>query len=354
MSRLAAFLFAMLMMAAPAFAQTVSDGFTVRGIDVDVTAASANAAKEEAVAEAQRKAFRELLDRLITSAGDRDRLPKTDALAYVRDYTVEQERTSAVRYIASLTVRFNPGAVKKLLRDAGIAYAEARTRPVVVVPLYRNAAGVALWDDPNPWRTAWAGVGGGGLVPLVVPPGDLSDVQTLTPDQALANDAARLTTLGARWRTSDVLVALAAPAGDGKRLDVTLTGLPGTPLPFDSVAYDAKAGETADQLLARAARDVARAVDAAYKQANAAGGGAAEALSAIVPLSGFEDWLAVRDRLSHVPLVRSWELVSLSKAEAAVVLHAAADQEKVKAALANAGLRLEWGGSFWTMRTAGR
>ena len=350
---LAAFLFVLLVAVAPAFGQGVSDSFTVHGIDVDVTAASVNAAKDEAIAEGQRKGFRELLERL-TAPSDRDRLPKVDGLAYVRDYAIDQERGSAVRYIASLTVRFNPGAVKKLLRDAGISFTEARTRPVVVVPLYKSAAGVALWDDPNPWRVAWAGIGGGGLVPLVVPPGDLADAQTLTPEQAQAADAAHLAAEGARWRTSDVLVAVATASADGRRLDVALSGLPGTPLPFEAVAYDIKPGETADLLVARAARDVARAIDAAYKQSNAVEGERAESLSAIVSLSGLDDWLAVRERLSHVPQVRSWELVSLSKAEAAVVLHTAVGPEKVKAALANAGLQLEWGGSFWTMRTAGK
>ncbi len=336
----------------PAFAQGVADAYTVRGVEVDTSAANANAAKTQAVADAQRQAFQQLLERL-TSPADIARLPKVDAANYVRDYGIEQERTTAVRYVATLTVRFNPTAVKKLLRDAGVAFTETRSRVVVVVPVLTIQGRQALWDDPNPWRSAWGGVPGG-LVPLVVPSGDLTDLQNLTAAQALAKDPQALANEGARWRTPDVLVAAATLAPDGRRLDVALFGLPGTPQPFDSVAYDLKAGETADQMMLRAARDVARAIDTGYKQANLMQFDRSEALATIVPLGGLEDWLAVRERLGRVPQVRGYEVVSLSKSEADLVLHIAGDQDKVKAALATAGLPLEWVDGNWTMHVAGR
>lgn len=349
---------ALLFAAVPAFAQAVVDAFTVRGVEVDSSASNANAAKDQALADGQRQAFGQLLERL-TAAADRARLPKADALAYVRDYTIDQERSSSTRYLATLTVRFNPSAVKKLLREAGISFTDARTRPVVVIPLLRMADRSLLWDDPNagptnPWRAAWAGLDGGGLVPLAVPAGDAVDQQTLTAEQAAAGDVVRLAAEGARWHTSDVLTVAGTLSADGRRLEVTLSGLPGTPRPFDSVAYDLKAGETADQLMSRAARDIARAVDTGYKQANALNFDQSTTLSAIVPLAGLDDWLAVRDRLSRVPQVRSFEVVSLSRAEAALVLHVVGDQDKMRTALANAGLSLDWGDGYWTMRTAAR
>jgi hypothetical protein len=338
----------------PASAQALVDAFTVKGVDVDVTASSPAAAKDEAIATGQRIAFQQLLERL-TSPADHARLPNADALNFVRDYGIESERSSAVRYLATLTVRFNPAAVRKLLKDAGIAFTDARSRPVVVVPVLQSPGRAAvLWDDPNPWRTAWAGLGGGGLVPLVVPVGELADLQALSAEQALAGDAERLTAEGARWRTSDVMVAAGTLAADGRRLDVALSGLPGTPLPFPSVAYDIRPGESPEQMMARAARDLARALDLGYKQANLLQFDHADTLSALVPLSGLDEWLAVRERLSHVSLVRSTEVVSLSRTEAAVVLHVVGDPERVKGALANAGLALDLSDGLWTMRVAAR
>ena len=337
----------------PAAAQAPADAFTVQGVDVDVTAANPAAAKDEAIVTGQRQAFQQLLERL-TAPADHGRLPNVDALGFVRDYAIDAERRSAVRYLATLTVRFNPAAVRKLLKDAGIPFTDARSRPMVVVPVLSVAGHALLWDDPNPWRAAWAGLGGGGLVPLAVPAGDATDSQALSVEQALAGDAEHLTAVGARWRTSDVMVAAAALSGDGKRLDVALSGLPGTPLPFPSVSYDLKGGETPEQMMLRAARDLARAVDVGYKQANLLQFDHADTLAAMAPLTGLEDWLSLRERLSHVPQVRSTEVVSLSRAEAALVLHVVGDIERVKAALANAGLALDSNDGLWTLKVAAR
>ena len=337
----------------PAWAQSALDVFTIHGVAVDVTADNGNAAKEQALADGQRQAFQQLLERL-TAPADRAKLPKADGPDYVRSFSIDDEHMSSVRYIATLTVRFNPAAVRKLLRDAGVPFTDTLGRPVVVVPVLKTEGRTILWDDPNPWRAAWTALNGGGLVPLVVPPGEVEDVQTLSPEQALAADPGQLAAEGARWQTTEVLVALASLAPNGKRLDVSLSALPGTPKPFDSVAYDLQTGETTDQMMVRAARDVSRALDAAYKQDAALQTGQTEALSAIVPLSGLDDWLAVRAGLARVPQIRSYEVVSLSKTEAALVLHTVGGHDRVKAALADAGLSMDWTDNYWTLRMAAK
>src|SRR3546814_5337389 len=83
-----------------------------------------------------------------------------------------------VRYLADLTFRFNPDQVRSLLRGAGVPFAETRSKPVVVLPVFGDsAAGPTLWTGTNPWRDVWAQRrGDDGLVPLTVPLGDLGDL----------------------------------------------------------------------------------------------------------------------------------------------------------------------------------
>lgn len=327
-----------------------ADAFAVRGLDVDITASNVASAKEQAIAEAERSGFRRLLERL-TQTVDHSKLPNADAIQYVRDVAIEQERSSAVRYIATLTVRYNAVAVKKLLRDSGLKYAEPRPRPVVVVPVFKaqGSGRPNLWDDPNPWRAAWISQGSGALVPLAVPTGDTADMAVLSAEKALANDAEALGVLGARFRTGDVLVAAAAVNAAGNALDVSLTGLPGVLKPYDVKTYPlSDAG--LDAVMRGAAVDIAQGLDAAYKQQNLLSFDRAAVMAAMVPLRGLEDWLAVRERLGRVPLVRRWEIVSLSREEAALQLHTLGDPEQVKATLGAAGLSLEWTDGYWTMR----
>ncbi len=337
---------------APAYAQNTSlDSFAVRGVDVDVTAANPQQAKDQAVAEGQRRAFRMLLERLVAPA-DQGRIPKADGVEYVRDFSVQSERWSSTRYIATLMVRFNPNSVRKLLQGANIAYAEPRSRAVVVVPVYRPGSGgrTLLWDEGNAWRAAWASLGGGGLVPLVLPVGDAADMQTITPEQAVAGNAEALQALGARWRSPDVMVVAAGLAPNGKTLDVTLQAGADVPKPFDTKTYTLADGESVDALLLRAARDIDRSIDAVFKQPNTLQFDRAGTIPAMIPLAGMGDWLDVRERLGRVNQVRRWELVSLSKTEAAVVLHVVGDQDQVRTALGGAGLALETQDGLWTLR----
>lgn len=335
-------------------AALAADAFAVRGIDVDVTAAGVAAAKDQALAEAERTGFRRLLERL-TMPADHGRLPNADALQYVRDVAIEQERSSAVRYIATLTVRYNPTSVKKLLRDANLKYAEPRPRPVVVVPVFKSQGGgrAMLWDDPNPWRGAWNAQGSGALVPIAVPTGDTADMAALTADKALAGDSEGLGILAARFRTPDVLVAVAAVNGAGTGLEVSLSGTAGVPRPFDAKTY-AIADGNIDAALRQAAADILLGLDSSYKQQNLLAFDRAASLATMVPLKGLDDWLAVRERLGRVPLVRGWEIVSLSKEEAALILHTVGEPDQVKATLASAGLLLDWNDGFWVMRTGAR
>ncbi|TAN63099.1 MAG: DUF2066 domain-containing protein [Magnetospirillum sp.] len=335
-------------------ASWAADAFAVRGIDVDVTAAAVAVAKEQALTEAQRTGFRRLLERL-TMPADHGRLPAADPLPYVRDVAIEQERSSAVRYIAILTVRYNAVAVKKLLRDAGLKYAEQRPRPVVIVPLLKPQGGgrPLLWDDPNPWRAAWLVQGTGALVPLALPTGDTADIAALTVEKALVHDAEGLGALAARFRTADVLVATASVNAAGTALEVSLGGTPGVLKPFDAKSFPlTDAG--LDAAMRTAAADIAQGLDAVYKQGNLLSFDRAATMAAMVQLRGLDDWLAVRERLGRVPLVRRWEIVSLSREEAALVLHTVGEPEQVKATLAAAGLAMEWSDGFWTMRPVER
>ena len=61
--------------------------------------------------------------------------------------------------------------------------------------------------------------------------------------------------------------------------------------------------------------------------------------------------MSVRDRLSRGGVVRSWELVSLTRSEAALVLHLAAEPDKSRTALAGLGFDLQFSDGFWLLKS---
>ena len=195
-----------------------ADVFTVSEVAVDISAKTGEAARTLAIAAGERTAFQRLLTRLVPKR-NRYRLPDpTDEAIQdlVRGFEVEEERPSARRYVATLTVRFKAKAVRRLLREAEIPFAETRSKPLIVLPVLQIGEELRLWKNPNPWREAWARRGrGGGLVPLIVPLGDLADVALITAEQALQGKAKPLRRIARRYGASDALIAVARVEENG-------------------------------------------------------------------------------------------------------------------------------------------
>ena len=197
-------------------AQSGADLFQVSGIKVDATAADAVAAREQALLQGQTEGLRRLMRRLVP-AEQHGRLPSVgpaEIERYVQNFEIADEQVGTNRYLARLTVRYEPDAVRELLQGAELGYAETVSQPIVVLPVYRIAGGAQLWPENNPWWQAWADhMDLERLLRLVLPLGDLQDMAAVTADQALAGDPAALAALGRRYGSDDVLVAIATPRG---------------------------------------------------------------------------------------------------------------------------------------------
>ncbi|MBV9523961.1 MAG: DUF2066 domain-containing protein [Alphaproteobacteria bacterium] len=334
-----------------------SDVFTIADVPVDATAASAAAAREAARLDGQRRAFRNLFERL-TLAADRNRLPKasdTQITEMVRDFEVANERRSAVRYLADYTFRFRPEPVRQVLRNAGIPFAETMSKPVTVVPVLTQGSGSVLWDDPNPWREAWASrKGSAGLVPLIVPLGDASDVAAIDAEKAVAADREALAAIASRYGGGDALVAQAVSSGEGGALAVTVKRISGTAA-SDIAGFSVRpdAGESQDAVMTRAVAQSVAAIEDAWKRETLLPSGQEAVLTAEVPIGQLSDWLAVRGRLAGLAAIKDSTLLSLDKHAAEVEIHYLGDPGKLQLALAQRDLVLVQNGSAWTLQRRG-
>jgi hypothetical protein len=341
-----------------AIAQQRADVFTVAPVAVDVTAANANAARDQAISEGERRGFDLLLQRL-TLVADRNRLPRVSAAQLndlVQSFEVAHERHSGVRYLADYTVHFRPEAVRQLLRQAGVGFAETRNKPVVILPVLRQDDRSVLWDDPNPWRDAWGSANPAtGLVPVARPLGELADVETIDAQAASRGDDERLQAISQRYGGDDVLVTQAVLKADGSAhaVDVTTTRYsPGSPGAEQTwvTAVRADPGESDRDMLARAAASTLAQMEEAWKAANILDYRQSGTILARVPATSLQDWLAVRDRLSGVPAVRGSRLLSLDRAEARIEIRYVGDPGQLRLALAQRDLELSGGDPEWVLQ----
>ena len=339
-------------------AAEIHDPFLVRNLVQDIRDSNLVQARNQALLLGQREAYQVLMQR-VTAQSDWPRIPKLDDSGIqdlVLDVGIDQEKQGPGRLIATLSVRFKTEGVRKLLRGAGIAYAEWRGRPLMVIPVWQTeTAGTVYAEGPNPWRDMWKAGTPEGLVALSVPDAKLlggmapTTLATVTPDE--------LAGLLTRLNTSDVLVVIAAPgkSENGQlKLDLTVAGSgPLASHMSGQRGLGGDAGESQEQLMLRAASELARGLDNEWKAGNLLQYDKQGTLMAMAPLSGFDEWLGLRDRLNRATAVRAYELAALSKTEAALVLHYVGEQGQLESMLMQNGLVLTWEDEHWALRGTG-
>jgi len=341
-------IFAALTLSAEPSAAQIVDPFTVEDVPIDARAGDTEKARLRALAMGRAEALRLLLRRLANTA-DYAKLPKIDdpgIVPLINGFSVREEKTSAVRYLALMTVRFKPDAIRRLLKDAEVSYVDTPSRPILVLPVYRIGGRATLWEPPNPWRDAWGRAPlKGGLVPFILALGDLIDLRSIDAKSALAGDTKKLAAIARQYNAGEVLVALAAETKN-KNLKtilrislwryVPLTGS------FES-AGSLRATQDDDRasMFFAAATAVARRIEKRWKKENQAIiGGEPKTVRVLVPIESLGQWTEIRQRISEVPLVKSTQVVQLSRQQAELELQYVGDLDRLRAGLAQRNIAM--------------
>jgi hypothetical protein len=218
------------------------DPLTVTDLVIDKTAPNPVEAREQAIADAPALAFQKLAERYDSKA----KVPK-NVSAMVQNFEIKGEQMSSTRYVAKFTVRFtdtvrnyidvkdymssSASSMSSSLESSGTEESEdaedsagaAVKTPagaVLVLPYYENMAGkTVLWEEPNPWRSAWQNEGAA-QSKFIVPLGDINDVSAGADDAVFSGNYAVIEKLRARYRASEVVVAVANKSGSSMKVDI--------------------------------------------------------------------------------------------------------------------------------------
>ncbi|MEJ0063100.1 MAG: DUF2066 domain-containing protein [Alphaproteobacteria bacterium] len=329
--------------------------YTVRDVAVDVTAASAAAARDKAIFDGQRAALAQLLERIGADSGfDPAKIDNGKITRLVRNFEITNEKSSRVRYIAKLDVSFRPQAVRNLLDGAGAHYMTTASRPVIVLPVSGVDKRAVLWEERTPWRNACESLlRTESLTPVIIPSGEMSDISAISADDALAGNAKAIEAIAANYNAEFVLVA-AFPGGETD---------PANPLTVIVSRYDANGDNQGQNGLAIPAAPTHEAqlaaavaqLDKLIKQYRAgtapiAGhtdGGAApvfdgqeNTLPVHASLASLPELTRLRQRLGAVPLIRRADVTSIKNGGANLQLAFQGNIEQLTEALAQQGLTI--------------
>jgi Uncharacterized protein conserved in bacteria (DUF2066) len=364
----------LLLWAAPVLAED-SDGAFSATVKVDATADSAAAAREAARIDGQRRALTAVIERL---SGSEAKPPKLDDKAVtdmVDSFEVANERMSAVRYIADYTFHFRPSKVRRLVRvtesnppetgskTTGESTAktppDTGTRPIVVLPVFKDGTSFTLWEDPNGWRAAWEqrAAGGSGAAHLTLPLGDAKDLAAIDAEKAGSGKSEALASIAQRNGASETVVALAT----ARRQDRRLAGLEvsvkryryGHLIDTQGTSFDADPGESEADFLKRTANAVAGDTENGSKKSAGSRSDQQTSLSVTIPITSLAEWLQVRERLASIGSIRKVDLLSLNRQEARIEIKYVGTQDQLKSSLSEANLDLGRSGPIWRIQPSG-
>lgn len=333
----------------------VPETFVARNIRVDVRAGSVTEARAQAIRQGYAAGVMQVFRRLVPSDyhSALPQLSETDLAETVADYSISDERSSAVRYIADMTVRTRPDRIRLALRSAGIPFAETVSKPVAVLPVYQRSVvdTPVLWGDDNPWYALWAARRAGtSLLPMTVPLGDLQDMTTVDVYGAMAAEPDAVAELAERYGTGRVIVAHAVITGTALRpaLQVRLTGVdPELPAAEVILTFAGEEGQSTADLLQTAMAQTAERLTDGWKQENLIRFDLAATVPVLIPVTGLADWLDIKARLSALPLVERLDEAALSRDRVQANLRIVGDAGQLSLAMAQQDLRLIADGEIW-------
>lgn len=334
-----------------------ADIYRIDGVAVDATGDSGVAAREAALAAGQRDGLVRLMQRL-TSPADHNRLPNVSGVPieqYVNSFEIAQERVGPNQYIGVINVSYVAGRVRGLLSSAGIPFVTRRSDPILVAPLTVVAGRPDVWAETSPWRAAWlAGIETATVINVTLPLGDLADIAAATPEGVVAGDPATLEALATRYGALTTVVAIAAAADPG------LSGTIATELrtsddwgnPIFQRTVEVPPDTDPAEALKPVVADAIVAIENDWKQRTAQQAAAVSTIDATVPLAGLGSWVQIKRELNDLPEIRYVSVESFTQSRAKVTIGHLGDLERLKGAVARAGLALNEESDGWQLLPA--
>lgn len=335
--------------------------FTIANYPVDAKAANAVAAKERAIADGQRAAFRSLLKRIVPvmAYGRLKSLSETDPQGLVDGFVVRSERNSTTEYIASLDFAFRADAVRNLLRRENVPFIEEQAPEVVLVMAVREGGKLVRSGSI---ATAWADIWRDLDLKNALTPMKLSEIKPFVHDDTLnmliAGDESANRVLANEYGGDSVVVAIAEVDQPARRVHVTLAGRDAVGnfnLKRSYRLYDGDVGYSME-LAAVVSTGI---VEGRWKAVKAQRYGGVAALAAggepvrmQVEFQGLAEWTDLHTRVRETPGVADVQVDAVSARAADLQVTFPGGGTALADALAARGLSLRNIGGNWFLRSS--
>ncbi len=330
-------------------------------VEVDVTGKDAADARELGMAKAEVEALTDLLNKLAPAGQTQDIMATLDARKIskmVKSTEVLDEKVTGNRYHAQLTVSFDGDELSELIAKAGEQAADTSSSVVnsfLIIPVYQEGNNSLLWEESNPWRNVWRGVGleitSGDVI---VPYGDANDSKTIDIKNFAAATYASLVPMTIRYGVSDIVILQAKLVTKPDLvLSVVKRRISRGKREVNALSYRADPQETRDLLMARAARDIVAGLQHKKSEELSTNQTVTRGERAKVMMLGsistLDSWTQLRKKLSALPMVDRVEVLAISAKQVDMIVHYRGAADALARAVVSQKIRLVQNKDFWVV-----
>ena len=324
------------------------NAYKIGSVFVDHTAVSAELARAFALKKGRLTAYQRLIERIVPEK-EMEKLPqisdeKIEEL--VSAVQIEDEKSSQIRYIASLSIIFSGKDVRRYLHGLGVGFAESFSKPLLVLPIYREGEKQLLWEAENPWRKAWELQDKTySLVPLKIPAADIGFNRIITAQQAMEAEESKIEEVSRYFGTSGIFLLSAEPVEnfykDEIMLQLTIRRIRVGLSDYTEVrSIRAARNSSLGSILAQATKNVLRDLSEHWKRQNVIRFQDRGSISAMVYYDGLSQWVSIQKNLALIASIYQIEISYISQKKACIKIHFFGSPEQLGVSFAQQNLDL--------------
>lgn len=318
-----------------------ADLYTVADIPIAAELKSANESRDAALADGQTTAFWELMKRMV-STDDLTRVPLLEAgqiSDLVQNVSLSQEKNSATRYQARLSVRFKAPEIQKWLTARQIPFLTQEMPKTLLIPIFTGGEQTVLLEETNPISLYFKDNNPSTPIhEIILPMGDLNDI-TLARE---AWDTQNPTLWQALAKTYDCAqVMLLELVQQGPRLSVRVQYLPAIEgmddVTFDTLLPDGDVPGAMPVIWER----ITKVQEAQWRALKTNDLSAPTEYWIVAPFQKLAQWTALRNKLNKNTFLENWEIRGFRPNKVLAVLKYKGDAQQLGEHLAQLGLQIE-------------
>ena len=320
--------------------------FEVKNISVEVESKTLSKAKEIALLEAQEKGFKNLMNKILLESEYKkiENINIEKILEFVDSIKIQNEKTAPNKYIGNLTISFSEVRILRYLNSNNIKFTSLKSKPLLILPIYKFAGVTYLWEKKNIWRNIWVKSSStDGLIPIKSSDGKFSDFIFFNQDQAVKKNLSNLELLAKSHNTTGVLIAILKKKYNRDKskiffdLDLSIYRFDGEKTTSFKDTIEIYSNEYSENILNEAKVKVEQFVNQQWKTANVITS-KKKSEKIIVLFNNLNDWINIKRTIGNISIIDKYNVRKFSHNKAIIFLSFSGNLNQLKVAFKQSDL----------------